>query len=354
MCFGGRLILVSQKLTVSVDAMGGDRGPEVILPGANRALEHNPDLHFLLFGDEGAIAPILEKYADLQLRSRIIHADVSIAMDAKPSQALRKGRRKSSMWMAVDAVKEGKADFALSAGNTGALMAISKLCLKTLPGIERPAIAAIWPTLRGECIVLDVGANVGANATQLVDFALMGSAMARAHFDVETPSVGLLNIGVEEIKGLDEIKKASQALRDANLPIDYRGFVEGNDIGNGEIDVIVAEGFTGNIALKTAEGTVHLLTTFLRNEMKTSLLWKAGAFLAKGAFESLKKKISPNERGGGTFVGLNGIVIKSHGGNDAKGHASAIGIGCEMAYGNLTENIAKEVEKFHQALNLQE
>jgi glycerol-3-phosphate acyltransferase PlsX len=182
----------------------------------------------------------------------------------------------------------------------------------------------------------------------------MGSAMARAHFDVETPSVGLLNIGVEEIKGLDEIKKASQALRDANLPIDYRGFVEGNDIGNGEIDVIVAEGFTGNIALKTAEGTVHLLTTFLRNEMKTSLLWKAGAFLAKGAFESLKKKISPNERGGGTFVGLNGIVIKSHGGNDAKGHASAIGIGCEMAYGNLTENIAKEVEKFHQALNLQE
>jgi glycerol-3-phosphate acyltransferase PlsX len=228
-------------------------------------------------------------------------------------------------------VKEGRADAAVSAGNTGALMAMAKFCLKTLEGVDRPAIAAIWPTVEAECIVLDVGANVGADARQLVEFALMGAAMARALFGLVTPSVGLLNIGVEEIKGLDQIREAASVLREAPLPIRYHGFVEGDDVGKGVVDVVVTDGFTGNIALKTAEGTAKQIGEYLRAAMGRSLLARLGAILAQGAFRALKEKMDPRQLNGGNFLGLNGIVVKSHGGTDATGFASAIDLAYDMA-----------------------
>ena len=205
-------------VTIALDAMGGDHGPSVVIPGAAIALVRHPDLHFLFFGDAARIEPELKQHPELAARSTVIHSDVAVAMDAKPSQALRQGRYRSSMWLSLEAVKEGSADAAVSAGNTGALMAMAKFCLKTIAGVDRPAIAAIWPTVEAECIVLDVGANVGADARQLVEFTLMGAAMARALFGVERPSVGLLNIGVEEVKGVGEIKKAAATLKEAKLP----------------------------------------------------------------------------------------------------------------------------------------
>ena len=252
-------------VTVSLDAMGGDRGPEVVLPGAEIALSRFPELSFRLYGDEAVVPPLLARYPRLAAVSTFEHCDVSVKMDEKPSQALRRGRWRSSMWRSIDAVKSGSAAYAVSAGNTGALMAMAKFCLRSSSEIERPAIAGIWPTLKGESILLDCGASIGAEAETLFEFAVMGAGMARALFDKERPTVGLLNIGVEEVKGLEEIRIAGQMLREANLPhLEYVGFVEGSEIGRGAADVIVAEGFTGNIALKVAEGTVRQIMGYYR------------------------------------------------------------------------------------------
>ena len=267
--------------------MGGDHGPGVIVAGASISLVRHPDTRFLLVGDAGRIEGELKSHTALAAKAEILHTDVAVAMDAKPSQALRKGRRHSSMWLSLEAVRDGRADAAVSAGNTGALMAMAKFCLKTIPGIDRPAIAVQWPTVESECIVLDVGANVGADARQLVEFAVMGAAMARALFGMERPTVGLLNIGVEEVKGLDEIKAAATALKDTPLPIEFRGFVEGDEIGHGAADVVVTDGFTGNIALKTAEGTAKQIGEYFRAAMRRSLLARLGAVLAQGAFRAL-------------------------------------------------------------------
>jgi len=338
--------------TIALDVMGGDRGPEVVIPGANLSLIRQPDIRFLLFGHEKAIRRSLERYPDLADKSEIIHTEVSIPMDAKPSQALRKGRWKSGMWLAIQAVRDGRAGAVVSAGNTGALMAMAKFCLKTLPGIERPAIAAIWPTVASECIVLDVGANVGANARQLVEFAVMGAAMAHDVFGQKRPTVGLLNIGVEEIKGLDEIRNASAALRSFDPPFEYKGFVEGDDVGQGVVDVVVTEGFAGNIALKTAEGTAKQIGAYLRAAMNRSLLARLGAFLAQDAFRALSDKMDPRHSNGGVFLGLNGIVIKSHGGTDATGFASAIDLSYDLARERMVERIAANVRKYHATLKL--
>jgi glycerol-3-phosphate acyltransferase PlsX len=274
--------------------------------------------------------------------SRIVHPDVAVRMHDKPSQALRAGRRNSSMWLAIDAVKKGEADAALSAGNTGALMAMAKICLRTMPRIDRPAIAAIWPTLRGRSIVLDVGANIGADARGLIDLAIMGSAMARIVLDIECPTVGLLNVGVEEIKGLEEVKAASRMLHDAAFPtMVYKGFVEGDDIGRGTVDVVVTEGFTGNIALKTAEGTAKQIARYLREEMGGTLLSRLGYILARGAFARLKAKMTPPN--GGVFLGLDGVVIKSHGGSDAIETAGAIDLGYAMVRHELLRKIRDTV-----------
>jgi phosphate acyltransferase len=334
---------MTHHLTLALDAMGGDTGPEVVVPGAALAQTRHPNCKFLLFGDEALIAPILEKHPKLKAAARIIHCDVSIKMDEKPSQALRRGRGKSSMWRAIQAVRDGEADAAISAGNTGALMAMARFVLKTIPGIDRPAIAAIWPTLRSESIVLDVGATVGADARLLIEFAFMGEAMANCLFNLKSPTVGLLNIGVEEMKGNEEIKEAGKLIRDLNLPLNYHGFVEGDDIGRGTVDVVVTEGFTGNVALKTAEGTAKQLASFLRSAMMSSFLAKIGAVLASSAFNALRDRMDPRKHNGGVFLGLNGVVVKSHGGTDALGFATAIDVGIDMVADELVKKIATRI-----------
>jgi glycerol-3-phosphate acyltransferase PlsX len=269
-------------------------------------------------------------------------------MDEKPSQALRRGRYISTMWRSLEAVKTGDADVSVSAGNTGALMAMAKFCLRTMANIERPAIAAIWPTLKGESIVLDVGATIGADSQQLMDFALMGGAMARALFEIERPTIGLLNVGVEEMKGQEEVKEAGRILREANLDsIEYYGFVEGNDLGKGTVDVVVTEGFSGNIALKTAEGTAKQIGEYLRAAMSRTLMARIGYLLAKSAFDMLREKLDPSKVNGGVFLGLNGIVIKSHGGANADGIAAAIEVGYDMAKNGLNQKIENDLKKYH-------
>jgi glycerol-3-phosphate acyltransferase PlsX len=345
--------MMGAQVTIALDAMGGDHGPSVVVPAAALALVRRPDLRFILVGDETRIAPELAAHPTLKGKCDIVHTDVAIAMDAKPSQALRRGRWKSSMWLAIEAVRDGHADAVVSAGNTGALMAMSKFCLKTIQGVDRPAIAAIWPTVDAECIVLDVGANVGADSRQLVEFTLMGAAMARALFGMEKPSVGLLNIGVEEVKGVEEIRKAAAVLKEAPLPIHYHGFIEGDDIGRGVVDVVVTDGFTGNIALKTAEGTAKQIGEYLRAAMGRSLLARLGAILAQGAFRALREKMDPRQLNGGIFLGLNGIVVKSHGGTDATGFASAVDLAYEMASSGVVNRLGSDVSHFHTKLELE-
>lgn len=335
-------------IRISIDLMGGDHGPEVVVPGVALALERHPEIHFALFGLEEACTPVLARYPALREAATFTACEVAVRMDDKPSQALRHGRYKSSMWRAIEAVKAGDADVCVSAGNTGALMAMSKFCLRTMANIERPAIAAIWPTLRGESIVLDVGATVGADAQQLIDFTMMGAAMARALFDVDKPSVGLLNIGVEEIKGQEEVKEAGRLIREAAMPsLDYYGFVEGDDLGKGTVDVVVTEGFAGNIALKTAEGTARQIAEYLRAAMSRTFMARIGYIFAKSAFDRLREKMDPGKVNGGVFLGLNGIVIKSHGGADADGFAAAVDVGYDMARNDLKAKIEHDLNLFH-------
>jgi len=328
------------KVRIALDAMGGDHGASVVVPGAATALERHPDTEFILFGDAAVVEPLLKQHAALAAASRVVHTDVAVKMDEKPSQALRHGRWKSSMWLAIDAVKKHEADVAISAGNTGALMAMAKFHLKTMPGIERPAIAARWPTLRGESIVLDLGATIGGDARHLVDMAVMGGAMAQVVFHLDRPTIGLLNIGVEEVKGLDQVREAGRILRESpRETLDYVGFVEGDDIGKGTVDVVVTEGFSGNIALKAAEGTARQFAAYLRSAMSRSLMARIGYLFARGAFAALREKMDPRRSNGGVFLGLNGIVIKSHGGTDAEGFAAAVDIGYDMAKNQLIDKI---------------
>ncbi|MGH6854424.1 MAG: phosphate acyltransferase PlsX [Aestuariivirga sp.] len=336
-------MMTQQQLTIALDAMGGDAGPGMVVPGANLSALRHPEARFLLFGDGARIGSLLDRYPELKERSDIRHTDVSIAMDAKPSQALRQGRGKSSMWQAVEAVRKGEAQAVVSAGNTGALMAMTRFILKTLPGISRPAIAAIWPTLRGESIVLDVGATIGADASQLVEFAIMGEAMARCLFGLEKPTVGLLNIGVEEMKGVEQVREAARLLRQLHLPLEYWGFVEGDDIARGTVDVVVTEGFTGNIALKTAEGTAKQLSAYLKLALARTFISKLGAALASAAFAALRDRMDPRKHNGGVFLGLNGVAVKSHGGTDDLGFATAIDVAIEMVRNDLVNKIKTDI-----------
>ena len=337
------------KARIALDAMGGDHGPSVVLPGADISLTRHPNIEFRLYGDRAVMEPIVEGLPRLKANAKLVHTDVSIRMDDKPSQALRRGRWKSSMWLAIDAVKKCEADVSISAGNTGALMAMARFNLKTIKGIERPAIAALWPTLKGESVVLDVGASIGADEEHLINLAAMGSAMARVLFDIERPTVGLLNVGVEEIKGLEAVREAGQRLREGNFPyFDYIGFVEGDDIGKGAADVVVTEGFAGNIALKTAEGTARQFAQYLKDAMARTLAARLGYLLARHAFRTLREKMDPRKANGGVFLGLNGIVIKSHGGADAEGFAAAVDMGYDMfrygLLGKIGESMAREMQ----------
>jgi len=340
-----------QKVRIALDAMGGDVGASVIIPGAATALTRRPDSEFLLYGDSALIEAQLAKYPALKAASRVFHTDVTVSMHDKPSQALRRGRKNSSMWLAIEAVKKGEADVAISAGNTGALAAMARFCLRMLPGIDRPALAAIWPTARGDSVVLDLGATIGGDAHHLVALAVMGSAMASVLFDLERPTVGLLNIGVEEIKGREEIREAAELLRGMNLPqLEYIGFVEGDGIGRGAADVIVAEGFSGNIALKAAEGTARQITDFLRAAMARTWRSKIGYLFARAAFKALRDKLDPNKANGSVVLGLNGIVVKSHGGTDAEGFAYAIDVGYEMVRYDLLTKINRMLNRDGSAL----
>ena len=342
---------MSGPRTLALDAMGGDVGPEVVVPGAALALASQPDLHFVFFGDEARIARCMEAHPGLTGHARIVHTDLTVGSEDKPSQAIRRAKG-TSMWLCIEAVKTGEAHAAISAGNTGALMALAKLILRPLPAVERPALAAFWPTIRGASIVLDVGANIGASAAELVKFSLMGAAMARARLGVDRPTVGLLNVGSEEIKGNEEVRAAHALLKQhaACLPFAYHGFIEGDQIGQGTVDVVVVEGFAGNIALKTADGTARQMASYLRAAMARSLVTKVGALLARNGFAELKQKIDPRRVNGALFVGLSGIAIKSHGGTDALGFASAIKVGYQMAESGLIERISSDIGAISELL----
>ncbi|WP_189427156.1 phosphate acyltransferase PlsX [Devosia pacifica] len=338
---------MTDTIRISVDAMGGDNGPRIALHGAQLSLRERRNTSYIFHGREEVLKPLLEEFPDLKAVSTIRHSETVIAMDDKPSQALRKGRGNSSMWAALQSVKDGEADVAISGGNTGALMAMATFCLRPIEGVSRPGIAAIWPTLRSDIIVLDVGATIGADARQLVDFSILGAALARALFDQQQPSVGLLNVGTEEVKGLDEVREAARYLSEASgAGFRYHGFVEGDDLGKGTVDVVVTEGFTGNIALKTAEGTARQVGTYLRNALKANFMSRVGALFASSALNALRRKMDPRSVNGGVFLGLNGIVIKSHGGTDEVGYKSAVGLAYEMARSRLIDKIDEGLKRF--------
>ncbi len=327
--------------------MGGDNGPRIVMHGAQIALRERRNVEFIFHGPQDQLEPLLEEFPSLKPVSTIKHCDTAINMQDKPSQALRKGKENSSMWFALQSVRDGEADVTVSGGNTGALMAMATFCLRPMEGVSRPAIAAIWPTLRSDTIVLDVGATVGGDAQQLVDFAILGAALARALFDHESPSVGLLNVGTEEVKGLEVVREAARLLGAASgAGFTYHGFVEGDDIGKGTVDVVVTEGFTGNIVLKTAEGTARQVSTYLRTALKANLLSRVGAVFASQAFNALRRKMDPRNVNGGIFLGLNGVVIKSHGGTDEIGFKSALGLAYEMSRSRLIDKIGDGIQRF--------
>ncbi len=331
---------MSRALTVSIDAMGGDAGPGAVVSALLKTSLRHPEARFVLHGDEAELNALVSRQARLKDCVSVRHAPGRVSMEDKPSHVLRRGKD-TSMWHAVHCVKAGEADVVVSAGNTGALMAVSMFGLGIIEGISRPAIATIWPTLKGQTIVLDVGANVSASEEQLVDFAVMGEAFARVILGLERPLVGILNVGAEDQKGNDAVKGAAQILRAANLPMAFHGFVEGDDIAKGTVDVVVTDGFTGNIALKTAEGTARLVGSYLRQALRRSLLSRLGAVIAAGALDTLRRKLDPRAVNGGVFLGLNGVVVKSHGGADAVGFASALDLAIDMARADLKPRITE-------------
>ncbi len=337
-------------LTISIDAMGGDNAPDIVINGIEYFLTHEGagrTARFLLHGDAEALAPLLDNAPRTRERSEVFHTEKTIAMDDKPSQALRKGKG-SSMWNAIASVKGGQASIAVSAGNTGALMAMSKLQLRTKKGVQRPAIAASWPNLEGNMtVVLDVGANVECDAAQLTEFAILGEAYYRAIYGKSNPSVGLLNVGTEEGKGNAVIKAAHSRLAESQLGLNYIGFVEGNDISKGSVDVVVTDGFTGNIALKTAEGTAKLISSFFSEALSDNLWSKFTTGLNLVALRKLKKKMDPRRANGGVFLGLNGVVVKSHGGTDAIGYATALNIAMGLAESDFQNAIDARLDALH-------
>ncbi len=335
------------SLTIALDAMGGDHAPQIVIAGADMARERFPGLRFLLYGDQQQLKRCLDGRAALTARASVHHTPDQVGADAKPSQVLRQGRN-TSMRLAIDAVRDGHASAAVSAGNTGALMALAKFALKTLPGIERPAIASLMPTRRSEAVVLDLGANAECDAANLVQFAVMGEVFARAVLGFAKPTVGLLNIGTEEVKGHDKIREAAAALRASDLPIEFRGFVEGTDLTSGKVDVVVTDGFTGNVALKVAEGTVALYSQFLREGFRSSPLAKLGYLLARPALQLVRQRLDPRRYNGAMFLGLNGIVVKSHGGTDALGFANAIGVAVDLVQQGTNERITAELRQLEQ------
>ncbi|HYE52639.1 MAG TPA: phosphate acyltransferase PlsX [Azospirillaceae bacterium] len=340
---------MSARLRIALDAMGGDHAPEMVVAGADIARERCPNVDYLFVGDEQRIQPLLDRFPALKAISTVRHTPDFVAMDAKPSVALRAGRQ-SSMRLAIDAVAAGEAACVVSAGNTGALMAMAKFVLKTLPGIDRPAIASFFPTQRGESVMLDLGANLECDAENLVQFAVMGTIFSRTVLGLLEPTLGLLNVGAEEQKGSEEIRAAAAAIRKTPLARNFHGFIEGTDIAAGTVDVVVTDGFTGNVALKTAEGTAKLYGEFLRRTFTSSILAKLGYLLARNAFQKLKARTDPRRYNGAMFLGLQGVCVKSHGGTDAVGFANAISVAVELVANGFNDKIRTELATLQAAL----
>lgn len=327
------------EIVLSVDAMGGDAAPEVVLDGLALFASRRAHVSFQVHGRADQLEDAIASRG-LSARSHVIHHDDVVTMSEKPSAALRRAKG-TSMWGAVQAVKKGEAHAAVSAGNTGALMAFSMLALRKMEGVHRPAMTAIWPTVTGRAVVLDVGANLDADSEQLVTFAIMGEAYARAVLHKDKPTIGLLNIGSEEDKGRDALKLAAERLREPSLDVDFQGYVEGNDISMGAVDVVVTDGFTGNVALKTAEGTARLVGRYLREALTGGVASKMGALMASSGLKKLKAKLDPSSVNGGVLLGLNGVVVKSHGGTDAEGYATALALAADLAGSKYMEEVAQ-------------
>lgn len=331
--------------------MGGDHGPAVTVAGVESFLKlaGADRARFVLHGDEAAIRAELDRCPLARAGSEVRHSNIVIAMDEKPAIAVRRGKG-SSLWNAISSVKAGEAGAVVSAGNTGALMALSKLILRmSAPGLDRPAIVASWPTVRGHTAVLDVGANVNSDADQLVEFAIMGEAFHRAVHHVDKPTIGLLNVGSEDIKGREEVRAAAELLKSGAFDLDYRGFVEGDDIAKGTVDVVVTDGFTGNIALKTAEGTARFISGLMKEALTSSLQSKIGALIASPALKAMRRRIDPGSVNGGPLLGLNGLVVKSHGGADARGFGNAIRVALDLAESDYAAKVAANMARLDVA-----
>ncbi len=338
-----------EGLTISVDAMGGDHAPQIVIDGIAHFLKNQGQgrsIEFLVHGDEAAIMPILTAAGLSTTQCKVCHTNLVVEMDAKVNQAVRRGKG-SSMWNAIADVKSEKAHVGVSAGNTGVLMGMSKLQLRTKVGVQRPAIAALWPQKQGMCVVLDAGANIACDAAQLTEFAVLGEAYYRAIYGTVNPTIGLLNNGTEEGKGNDVVRAANERLSESELGLNYIGFVEGSDISMGNANVIVTDGFTGNIALKTAEGTAKLIRYFLEEVFTESLLSKIAALISRPVLKRLGSKIDPRGLNGGVFLGLNGLMIKSHGGTDAIGFANALKIAADLAESNFMAEIDRTLTALH-------
>jgi glycerol-3-phosphate acyltransferase PlsX len=329
---------------IAIDAMGGDSGPEVMIAGAASAWRRRDDLSFILFGDRAAIAFELAKHRGLAEVCRVVHCDDVITGEERPRQAIRRAKT-TSMGLAIAAVKEGDAQAAVSGGNTGAMMAMAKLALRTMPGIDRPALAALLPTLgANDLVMLDLGANTECDVDNLVQFAVMGAAYARVVLELESPRVQLLNIGTEEMKGTDELKDAAAILRGSeHLHMRFDGFIEGDKLSRGDVDVIVTDGFSGNIALKSLEGTARFVTDLLKRAFTSSIRSKIGFLISRPATELLRHHLDPNNHNGAVFLGLNGLIVKSHGSASEAGVANAIRVAARMVREDLTRKIAEDL-----------
>ncbi|MBK1635949.1 phosphate acyltransferase PlsX [Rhodovulum adriaticum] len=334
------------RTVISVDAMGGDRGPSAVVSGLARSAAKNPDIRFILHGNAAVLEKLVGKRRALEGRVEIRHADEVVTMEAKPSHVMRHGQG-TSMWSAIDSVRKGEAPVCVSCGNTGALMLLSIVRLRKLPGVNRPAIACLWPSRspQGFNVMLDVGADVRADEHDLLQYALMGTSYARNGLGLERPRVGLLNVGTEENKGRAELKAAHDMIETcaAQANYDFVGFVEGGDIPSDKVDVIVTDGFTGNVALKTGEGTARLIGDFMREAFKATPLSRVAALLAYTSLRRLKKRIDPRRVNGGVFLGLNGTVVKSHGSSDATGVSAAVKLAFELAQSGFSERLAQRV-----------
>jgi glycerol-3-phosphate acyltransferase PlsX len=327
---------------IALDAMGGDHGPQSAIPGAALSLAKNPSLFFLIFGDERKIAPLLETHPDLKSKSRIVHTELAIRSDEKPSVALRASKG-TSMRMAIEAVAEKQADAIVSSGNTGALMALARMVLKPIEGIHRPALVSVFPAIDGKTVMLDLGANVLVDAEHLVQFAVMGAVFAKLIKNVERPTVGLLNVGSEDMKGPDHVRAAAAVLAQIEFPGIYKGFVEGNDITLGTVDVVVSDGYVGNISLKAIEGVGKMANVFFKKYMSATPLAMLGALLAYSSLKKMKQKMDPRLYNGGVFLGLNGICVKSHGGSDALGFSTAVNMAADLASRGYIEKITADI-----------